>query len=96
MRISSSHMIEGGRVAYKIGQIKAASAWHAVSDSELQSNWRESAVRELIRHAEDLDADAIIGLEFQTDCVTPCEGTGVALRRILAIGVAVKLSCAAA
>jgi uncharacterized protein YbjQ (UPF0145 family) len=52
-------------------------------------------LRELIRRAEDIDADAIIGFDYETDGIVSVEGTGVQLKRILATGVAVKLSCAA-
>ena len=31
MRISSTNVIEGGRVLYAIGKIEAASAWHAAN-----------------------------------------------------------------
>jgi uncharacterized protein YbjQ (UPF0145 family) len=41
------------------------------------------------------DADAIIGLDYETDGIVPVEETRVQLKRILATGVAVKLSCAA-
>jgi hypothetical protein len=95
MRISSTDVIEGGRVLYAIGKIKAASAWHAANGAPLQDNWRELVLSELIRRAEDIDADAIIGLDYETDGIVPVEGTGVQLKRILATGVAVKLSCAA-
>jgi hypothetical protein len=67
MRISSTDVIEGGRVLYAIGKIEAASAWHAANGAPLQDNWRELALSELIRRAEDIDADAIIGLEYETD-----------------------------
>ena len=95
MRISSTDAIEGGRVLYAIGKIKAASAWHAENGAPLQANWRELILRELIRSAEDVDADAIIGVDYETDGVVPVEATGVQLKRILATGLAVKLSCAA-
>jgi hypothetical protein len=95
MRISSTEVIEGGRVLYTIGKIKAASAWHAANGAPPQVNWRELVLSELIRRAEDIDADAIIGLDYETDSIVPIEGTGVQLKRILATGVAVKLSCAA-
>ena len=88
-------VIEGGRVLYTIGKIKAASAWHAANGSPSQANWRELVVTELIRKAEDIDADAIIGLDYETDSIVPIEGTGLQLKRILATGVAVKLACAA-
>jgi Putative heavy-metal-binding len=95
MRISSTDVIEGGRVLYAIGKIKAASAWHAANGAPLQDNWRELVLNELIRRAEDIDADAIIGLDYETDGIVPVEETGVQLKRILATGVAVKLSCVA-
>jgi hypothetical protein len=92
MRISSSDVIEGGRVLYTIGKIKAASAWHAANGAPPQANWRELVVSELIRKAKDIDADAIIGLDYETDSIVPIEGTGPQLKRIFATGVAVKLS----
>jgi len=95
MRISSTNAIEGGRILYTIGKIKAASAWHASNGAPLQSNWRELILRELIRRAEDIDADAIIGIDYEMDGVVPVDETGVSLKRILATGLAVKLSCAA-
>jgi hypothetical protein len=95
MRISSTDVIEGGRVLYAIGKIKAASAWHAANGAPLQDNWRELVLSELIRRAEDIDADAIIGFDYETDGIVPVEESGVQLKRILATGIAVKLSCAA-
>jgi len=86
MRISSTDVIEGGRVLYTIGKIKAASAWHAANGAPLQDNWRELVVSELIRKAEDIDADAIISFDYETDSIVPIEGTGLQLKRILATG----------
>src|SRR6476660_2283856 len=74
MRISSTDVIEGGRVLYTIGKIQAASAWHAANGAPSQANWRELVVTELIRKAEDIDADAIIGLDYETDSNVPIEG----------------------
>jgi uncharacterized protein YbjQ (UPF0145 family) len=95
MRISSTHAIEGGRVLYPIGKIEAASAWHGADAVASQGDWRELALGELIRRAEDIDADAIIGLDFETVGVIPVEGSGLNLKRVLATGIAVKLSLAA-
>ena len=95
MRISSTEIIEGGRVLYRIGKIKAASPWHAAKGAPSQDNWRKLALREIIRKAEDIDADAIIGFDYETDSLIPIGETGVQLKRILATGIAVKVSCAA-
>jgi hypothetical protein len=95
MRISSTNAIEGGRVLYTIGRIEAASAWHPVHGFPLQENWRELVLRELMRKAEDIDADAIIRVDYQNDGVIRIDETGVNLKRVVATGLAVKLSCAA-
>ena len=95
MRISSTCVIEGRRILHTIGKIKAASAWYAANGVPLQKNWREIILNELVRKAEDIDADAIIGIDYEIDRIIPVEQTGVQLKRILATGMAVKLSCAA-
>jgi len=95
MRISSTGVIEGRRVLYAIGKIKAASVWHAANGVPMQDNWREIVLSELVRKAEEIDADAIIGIDYETDSVIPVEETGLQLKRILATRMAVKLSCTA-
>jgi hypothetical protein len=77
MRISSTGAIEGGRVLYTIGSIEAASTWHPAHGSPLQENWRELVLRELMRKAEDIDADAIIRVDYQNDDVIRIDETGV-------------------
>ena len=96
MFISSSGAVEGSRVLYTIGKIEAASSWHPEDSGPLQSNWRELILRELIRKAEDLDADAVVGLDFKSDASIQNPETGVRLNRMIASGFAVKLSCAVA
>jgi len=95
MLISSTGAIEGGRVLYAIGRIEAASTWHPAYGSPLQENWRELVLRKLIRNAEDIDADAIIQVDYQNDGIIRIDETGVKLKRVVATGIAVKLSCAA-
>jgi uncharacterized protein YbjQ (UPF0145 family) len=90
MRVSSTETIEGGRILYSIGTIKAASAWHAQGSVPHQSNWQESVIADLIRKAEDLYADAIIEVNYQIDGMDG--GFGIKRQRILATAVAVKLS----
>ena len=93
MRISSTGAIEGGRVLYTIGRIEAASAWHPAHGPPCKR--RELVLRELMRKAEDIDADAIIRVDYQNDGVIRIDETGVNLKRVVATGIAVKLSCAA-
>jgi uncharacterized protein YbjQ (UPF0145 family) len=92
MRISSTDSIDGGRVLRSIGKIKAASAWHAAPIDADHDDWRKLALQDLIRRAEDVDADAVIDVDYETDRIVPVEQTGVALRRVLATGTAVKLA----
>jgi hypothetical protein len=95
VRISSTEAIEGCRVLYAIGEIRAASAWHPENTSPLQQDWREQILRELIRKAEDVDADGIIWVGYRNDASIRNDETGVNLKRVVATGMAVKLSCAA-
>jgi hypothetical protein len=95
VRISFTSTLEGGRVLYNIGKIEAASAWHPENSEPLQHNWRQLILRELIRRAEDIDADAIIGVDYQSGGILRIEETGVKLKRVVATGIAVKVSCAA-
>lgn len=90
MRISATSEIEGGRIRNEIGKIEAVSAWHAVP-SESLTKLREIALKALIRRAEDVDADAIVGLEYDVDAGRAME-VGVPLQRIRARGIAVTLA----
>jgi hypothetical protein len=95
VRISFTGTLEGGRVLYNIGKIEAASAWHPENSEPLQHNWRQLILRELIRTAEDIDADAIIGVDYQNGDAVRIDEFGVKLKRVVATGIAVKVSCAA-
>jgi uncharacterized protein YbjQ (UPF0145 family) len=92
MRTSTTSEIEGGRISTPIGRIEAVSTWHAVTIRELDAALREHALRNLIRRAEDVDADAIVGLEFEIDGGVAVSETGVALARVRATGIAVRIA----
>lgn len=92
MRISFTSTLEGCHVLYSIGKIEAASPWHAENGAPLQENWREVILGDLIRKAEDVDADAIVGIDYRSDPSIRVDETGVKLKRIVATGVAVKLA----
>jgi uncharacterized protein YbjQ (UPF0145 family) len=96
MHISATDAIEGRRVLHRIGKIKAASAWHADNHAPLDHDRREQILRDLIRKAEEFDADGIIDIGYEPDSVGPVDETKVRLTRWVATGIAVKLSCAAA
>ena len=95
MLISEKDAIEGARVLYPLGKIRAASSWHAVGYVPTSDNWRERVLQDLIRRAEDIDADAIIGVDYVVEPVEGRDESGIELERVCATGIAVKLANAA-
>jgi hypothetical protein len=93
MQISHTSELANGRGHYPIGRIRAVAEWRAASASGAQAD-RLTAIRELIREAEEYGADAIVGLEFHIDDVKRAEIEGAALLRIAVTGIAVKFVAA--
>jgi uncharacterized protein YbjQ (UPF0145 family) len=94
MQVSHTNELEDGRGHYLIGRIKAASSWRAADAPGAEAD-QLAAVRALIREAEEYDADAIIGLDFEIDAITRPDIDGSLLRRVAATGIAVKFAQAA-
>jgi uncharacterized protein YbjQ (UPF0145 family) len=94
MQVSYLDRPEAVRRYHSIGRIRAGACWRGanVAASEVD---RLAAVQALIREAEDYDADAIVDLNFEFECVDCVDIGGVPLRRVAATGVAVKLDEAA-
>jgi uncharacterized protein YbjQ (UPF0145 family) len=94
MQVSRTNKLQGGRGHHSIGRIKASAGWRAVNAPAAEAD-RAAAVRALIREAEDYDADAIIGLDFEVDGVKGADIDGTPLQRVAATGIAVKFDEAA-
>lgn len=94
MQVSRTNKLEGGRNHCSIGPIKACSGWRAANTSAAEAD-RLAAIEALIREAQDYDADAIIGLDFEVDQVKSLDLNGAPLRRVAATGIAVKFAEAA-
>jgi uncharacterized protein YbjQ (UPF0145 family) len=94
MQVSQTNELEGGRGHYSIGRITAASGWRAANASGAEAD-RLAAVRALIKAAEDYEADAIIGLDFEIDAIKRADIDGALLQRVAATGIAVKFAQAA-
>lgn len=92
MRISATSEIKGGRISTEIGRIEAASHWHAATLDGLEAELRKHALQALIRRAEDVDADAIVDVEYDVDAGSAPVDNCVAMRRIRVRGVAVTLA----
>ena len=93
MQVSRTNRLEGGRRHHSIGRIKAVTHWRAAAASPAEAE-RQAAVRALIREAEDYEADAIVGLDFQVDTVKSAD-VGAPLQRVAATGIAVRFDEAA-
>lgn len=75
-----------------LGKIRAASNWYGRRAAADDEPYRERALEKLINAAEDIDADAIVGVEYSVDQVEACDIPGRApLQRIFATGIAVKI-----
>jgi uncharacterized protein YbjQ (UPF0145 family) len=94
MQVSQTQELEDGRQTRAIGRIKAVGAWRAASAVGGEAEKR-AALRALVREAEDCGADAIVGVEFHMDGVMGADIEGVALKRVVATGVAVRFALAA-
>lgn len=80
-----------GEKLIPIGQIRAASNWHGPRAASNDEAYKEKALGNLINAAEDVDADAIVGVEYSIDRVDAGDIPGSApLQRVFATGVAVK------
>jgi uncharacterized protein YbjQ (UPF0145 family) len=94
MQVSRTNVLAGGRGHHTIGRIKASSGWRAVNAPAVETD-RSAAVRALIREAEEYEADAIVGLDFEVDSVSCADIGGAPLQRVAATGIAVKFDEAA-
>jgi uncharacterized protein YbjQ (UPF0145 family) len=53
---------------------------------------RLAAIQALIREAQEFDADAIIGLDFQVDGIKRADIDGAQSPRVVATGITVKFA----
>jgi uncharacterized protein YbjQ (UPF0145 family) len=80
-----------GQQGIPIGKIRAASNWYGVRANASDEAHKERALEKLIHAAEDIEADAIVGVEYDVDHVDAGDTPGsVPLQRIYATGLAVK------
>jgi len=94
MQISFTRTLEGDRPHVALGRIKAMTGWRSaiapVGDLE-----RDIAVRALVREAEDFGADALVDVTFSEEVVGGPEPGAVPMRRLVAVGQAVRYRMAA-
>ena len=94
MRISRSKDMDSACVT-PLGTISASSAWHGASTIANDDVFKLKALHQLMRAAEDCDADALMDVDYSEEVLARSESPGaVALKRICATAVAVKLKSA--
>ncbi len=94
MRIATSKEMDS-KTVMPLGKISAASDWRGAGEDLDQGLFRLKALHKLMRVAEDCDADALIDVDYSEEILDRTENLGaVALKRICATAVAVKLKSA--
>jgi hypothetical protein len=94
MLLSHNNALEDSRGYYSIGRLMATSRWRPISVAAVEAD-RLVAVQALIREAQEYEADAIVGLDFEVDGVMRDDIDGAPLQRVAAKGIAVRFSQAA-
>ncbi len=91
MRISFSDKIDGVKTI-PLGKITAASNWHGAYAASDDDFYKAKALHKLMRAAEEYEADAIVGVDYEVDQVDGGDTPGSApMKRVCASGVAVKI-----
>jgi uncharacterized protein YbjQ (UPF0145 family) len=94
MRIGASSDIDKNQTT-PVGKISAVSDWLGASDQGMSDAARLRALHQLMRAAEDCDADALLDVDYSEEFLPRTENPGAQpLKRIRAAGVAVKLKSA--
>ena len=92
MLVSSELQVANARVLREIGRVTASSGCFGAGGDAGQ---QERALKRLIEAAKEVDADAIIGLDYSVDGVSGSDLTVIPLQRVAVTGIAVKLARAA-
>ncbi|MCI4680455.1 hypothetical protein K9U39_19010 [Rhodoblastus acidophilus] len=94
MRIGSSKELQNETLT-SLGKISAASDWRGAGDAGDANVFKLKALRQLMRAAEDYDADALLDVDYTEETLARAEHPGAApLKRVCATAVAVKLKSA--
>ncbi len=94
MRIGSSKDMNS-KTLTPLGKISAVSDWRGAGDNMDDNVYRLKALHQLLRAAEDCDADALMDVDYSEEILARTEHPGAAtLRRICATALAVKLKSA--
>jgi uncharacterized protein YbjQ (UPF0145 family) len=94
MRISTSKDLEQTKVT-SLGKISAVSNWLGESEQGKDEIARLRALHQLMRAAEDCDADALMDVDYSEEILSQTENPGSSsLKRVRAAAIAVKFKSA--
>jgi uncharacterized protein YbjQ (UPF0145 family) len=94
MRIGSSKELNG-KTLTPLGKISAVSEWRGAGENIDDNVARLKALHQLMRAAEDCDADALLDVAYSEEFLARTENPGAGkLRRVCATAVAVTLRSA--
>jgi len=94
MRISTSKELDQRQVT-SLGKISAVSDWLGTSEQGKDDISRLRALHQLMRAAEDCDADALVDVDYSEEILSRTENPGSSsLKRVRAAAVAVKFKLA--
>ena len=94
MQVSFNSALDDGRAHHAIGQVKAVGRWRGANGLNLEAE-QQAALRALMREAAEYGADALVDVRFEIDNCARAEIDGAPLRRVAAIGSAVRFALAA-
>jgi hypothetical protein len=93
MRIGSSKEMNGETLT-PLGKISAVSDWRGAGENVDGHVARLKALHQLMRAAEDCDADALVDVDYSEEILARSENGAGSLKRVCATAVAVKLKSA--
>jgi uncharacterized protein YbjQ (UPF0145 family) len=94
MRIGTSKDMDKDNTT-PLGKISAVSDWRGAGDEGMNDIARLRALHQLMRAAEDCDADALVDVDYSEEFLSCSENPGaLPLKRVRAVAVAVKLRTA--
>ncbi len=94
MQVSFTSVLEGARRTIAIGRVRVTTRWRAAEAAGSEAE-HAAAIEALKREAAEYGADALVDVRFEVDDVKGADIEGVALRRVVVTGLAVRYARAA-
>ena len=89
MQVITSQELTGAKIIRTIGKISAASPWHGCEVGH-EDKFRDQALAALIAEAKEFEANAILGVSYETRDAQYTDLSGIPVRQTRISGIAVK------